>query len=590
MSHGRHRPRRSIGKGLTVAAAVVVVAGAVGYGAVQYAVPAISSGGCGSNALVLPVSAAPDIAPAVTEVATRWNATKPTSSGKCVRAQVTPVLPSSVATAMTAQFVSAPKQASPAASPAAGAGLSPAVWIPDSMSWLDRVRAYNTNAFSELGASVASSPIVVAAAQKDASSLGLNSPTISPKSLITLLHAMRDGDLSDSPTKFQLGVANPATDTVGFATAAVLAALDSGKQDGLPAGGALIADYRFIGPIGHDAADSAALMDTFGTKVQGWQPMTAAVVSEQAVVAHNLADGGSPYKAIQLAGITSALDYPVATVAGTPSNLMDAAASFEQDLSSAASQQTFAEHGFRTPSGNAAEQFPAAHGAGGVPAAKPTQIRYDKKTSPVIDLWAAANEEAQVLTLVDVASSMGTASPYNGLSRLALTSAAAKAGLKLFTPNSSVGVWGFAPGITKANYAELVPLGPLNQNNAKVVKTFEGAKPTASTGCALYPALAAAYKKLRDSYVDGQINTVVVFTDCAAEPPDGSMPKSALLNTLENMADPASPIRVVLINVGSASNDQNLKDIASTVGGSAVPLSAPQQITAVFMGALVALS
>lgn len=458
------------------------------------------------------------------------------------------------------------------------------------MSWLDRVRAYNTNAFSEVGQSLASSPIVVAASQKDASSLGLNNDAISPKALIALLHAMRDGDLSDSPTKFQLGVANPASDTVGFAIAQVLAALDSGKQDGLPAGGALIADYRFIGPIGQDAADSSALMDTFGTKVAGWQPMTAAVVSEQAVVAHNLADSGSPYRAVQLAGVTSALDYPVATLAGAPSDVMDAAGSFEQALVSPASQQTFAEHGFRTPDGNAAEQFPAGHGAGGVPAAKPTQIRYDKKTSTVIDLWAAANEEAQVLTLVDVASSMGTISPYNGISRLALTSAAAKGGLKLFTPNSSVGVWGFAPGITKTDYAELAPLGPLSQNNEKVVKTFESAKPTASSGCALYPALAAAYKKLRDSYVDGEINTVVVFTDCASEPPGGSTPKSALLNTLENMADPASPIRVVLINVGGSSNDQNLKDIASTVGGSAVSLSAPQQITAVFMGALVALS
>jgi Ca-activated chloride channel homolog len=584
MAHGRHRPHHSPARRAGVAFAVVALAGGVGYAGVRYVAPTIR-GGCGSNVPVLPVSAAPDIAPAIAQVANRWNETKPSAGGQCVRAQVSAVAPDAVVNALTAQYASGPK---PSASPST-ATASPVVWIPDSMSWVDRVRAYNTNAFADLGPSVASSRLVIAARADGAESLGLGGASITPKALITLLHAMRDGDLTGHPTKFQLGVADPAHDAVGFATAQLLASIDSGKQDGLPKGGALIADYRFIGPIGQDSHDSATLMSRFGSRAPGWQPMTAAVVSEQAVVAHNLAGGADAYKALALSGVGLALDYPVVTVDGASPNLTEAAASFVATLSTPASQQIFVAHGFRSSNGTAASGFPVGHGAGASPASKPAQIRYDKTTAPVIDLWAAANEQAQVLTLVDVASSMGSPSGYGALSRLAMTATAAGAGLKLFTPGSAVGLLGFAPGISKDGYAELVPLGALSQNGDQVLKAFQNAKPTAATGCALYPALAAAYKRLRDSYVSGEINTVVAFTDCA-DPAPGGMSKSALLNSLQNMADPANPIRVVLINVGGPANDQNLNDIAGTVGGSAVRLTAPQQITAVFMGALVALS
>jgi hypothetical protein len=68
------------------------------------------------------------------------------------------------------------------------------------------------------------------------------------------------------------------------------------------------------------------------------------------------------------------------------------------------------------------------------------------------------------------------------------------------------------------------------------------------------------------------------------------MNRSALEATLSNMVDPSNSIGVIIINVGSPSIEKDLQGIASTVGGAAVTLTAPDQIVEIFMRSLVVLS
>src|SRR6185369_12756455 len=121
--------------------------------------------------------------------------------------------------------------------------------------------------------------------------------------------------------------------------------------------------------------------------------------------------------------------------------------------------------------------FPAVGGIANT-AVETAPLGYNDQTQPSLRLWAGANEEARVLTMVNLGSTMGTATDGGG-NRLQLTAESAIKGLGMFTPG----------------------------------------KPAPISGCGLYPALASAYGMMRDGYSPGQLNTIVVFTDCADAPP-----------------------------------------------------------------------
>ena len=104
------------------------------------------SGGCtGDDAMRLSVAAAPDIAPVVQKAAERFNDGSNEVDGKCVRADVKKVEPSSVSTLLSGQGV------------ANAANERPDVWIPDSSLWISLAQANSDGKKGKEG-TTASSP------------------------------------------------------------------------------------------------------------------------------------------------------------------------------------------------------------------------------------------------------------------------------------------------------------------------------------------------------------------------------------------------------------------------------------------------
>src|SRR6266508_1842220 len=159
---GRHRPydrERDGGRsprGLIVAAAV---AGLSVLTVIAVRAVAADAKGC-STGVRLTVAAAPEIAPVVQKVATRWTATNPRVSNQCVSVQVNAIPPADVASALAASAggrLNTGGQPVPVPTDA----QVPAAWIPDSVSWLGRVQAINRDAFDPEFFSLTMSPVVL---------------------------------------------------------------------------------------------------------------------------------------------------------------------------------------------------------------------------------------------------------------------------------------------------------------------------------------------------------------------------------------------------------------------------------------------
>ncbi|MGH3389732.1 MAG: substrate-binding domain-containing protein, partial [Actinomadura sp.] len=147
-SRSDRKRRRSAG------ALIGPMAGAVGLalllGVAAYAIA--QRGTCtGGDAISLNVTAAPDIAPAVTATVKRFNDQRREVGGHCVRATVRSADPASVTTLLSGQGVTG------------GTTERPDVWIPDSSMWTSLVRTSEDgrDAVKVTKTSLAQTPVVV---------------------------------------------------------------------------------------------------------------------------------------------------------------------------------------------------------------------------------------------------------------------------------------------------------------------------------------------------------------------------------------------------------------------------------------------
>src|SRR4051812_28107460 len=151
---GRHRRNFNFrGAGVVGAAMaiIVVLAGSwLGY-------QRLSDSGC-TGSVKLTVAAASEIAPAVEQVAQQWITDGANVSGTCVAVNVTGVNPATMAAAVAREH----KVALTGLGPAPQAVTVPDVWIPDSSTWLLRLKSEASGFVPTDGKSIAQSPVVVA--------------------------------------------------------------------------------------------------------------------------------------------------------------------------------------------------------------------------------------------------------------------------------------------------------------------------------------------------------------------------------------------------------------------------------------------
>jgi len=243
--------------------------------------------------------------------------------------------------------------------------------------------------------------------------------------------------------------------------------------------------------------------------------------------------------------------------------------------------------GFRGPDGRMGPGFPSTT-ARVLDPNTISIINDPQRIDHAIGLWTAANSASRTLALFDVTASMATPMQISSgvATRTDAMAAATQGGLGLFAADSQVGMWTFGAG-----HHEVVPIGTLNADQkSDFVAGLAAARPTATDQDDLYATLLAAYKVMKDGYDPLRPNLIIVLTD-GGDSDTSALARAQFDQSVQKLADPTKPIRVVLIGIGAdQANAANLETIAGIVGGGYFTLTSPEQIQTIFLKALLQVS
>lgn len=562
-------------------ALVVVVAGSwLGY-------RQLSDPGC-SGQVRLTVAAATEIVPAVKQAAQQWTAAGAEVSGTCVAVDVTPVNPAAVASAIAKKH----NVALTGLGVGSGSTVIPDVWIPDSTTWLARLKAEASGFVPTDGRSIAQSPVVVAMPQPIAAQqLGWPDRELSWGDL---LNKMTSGN------SLRTGIVDPTRDAAGLAGLLAL---------GSSAGGGAKAQATTAGALRALAAGSSALREDLLEKFpRSPEPadiatsLSAAPMSEEDVIGYNAGKPPVQLAALYLKPLPRALDYPYAVMPEVDPLHGAAAEGLHTQLTSAGFKDGLAAAGLRGADGTAGNGFrapvgappaiesavaPAASANTGTNGSAAAGTPDSAAISRALGSWAAITLPGRVLAVFDISGSMLTKVPTAGnLTRAQVTQRAAAQGLALFDDKWEVGVWLFSTELKGSqDWRELAPISPLTSRRSELQQSLGQLVPKENGATGLYDTAFAAYKKLQDSWQPGRVNSVILFTDGKNEDDEG-LSRSELINNLKRIVDPKRPVRMIIIGIGTEVDREELSAITGATGGGVFTAEDPAKISEIFLQAI----
>jgi Ca-activated chloride channel family protein len=578
---GRHRRNFNVrGAGVVGAAMaiVVILAGSwLGY-------QRLSDKGC-TGQIKLAVAVATEIAPAVDQAAQQWVSDGANVGGTCVSVAVTPINPATMAAAVAREH----KVSLTGLGDAPASVVVPDVWVPDSTTWLLRLKAEAQGFVPTDGASVAQSPIVLGMPKPVAESFGWPDQKKSWKDVL---------DLLTTSNKINPGIADPTRDATGLAGLLTLSAV---------AGPTVQGQQKAVGALRLLAQSSSALRDDLLQKFPHSandpndiaSSLGAAPMSEEDVVSYNAQKPSVPLAALYLDPAPPALDYPFAVMPEVDPQKAVAATGLRGELQKTTFKNALAAAGLRAPDGTGGAGFAAPIGAPPATAAtKSASGGSDGGTaasgldasaiSQTIGRWAAITVPGRVLAVFDVSGSMETAVPTaGGLTRAQVTQKAAQQGLALFDDKWAVGVWLFSTDMVgKRPWKEIVPISPLASARTRLQQSTAQIVPKKNGDTGLYDTALAAYREVEDTWQGGRINSVILFTDGKNENP-GGITQAQLVQNLNKLKDPRRPVRMVIIGIGDEVDPKELQAITNaTSAGGVFVAEDPAKINQIFLEAI----
>ncbi|WP_433387216.1 substrate-binding domain-containing protein [Micromonospora sp. KLBMP9576] len=579
MSAGRHRTRTSL-HAVTAAAAVGVLAvtGGGWFGYRQLTQPDCS------GRVELSVAVAAELAPAVGDAAAQWVRNGAAVGGTCIAVNVSAADPVEVATIVAAKHgvtLAGLGQAS-------GTSVSPDVWVPDSSTWLLRLKTGGATAFEpDSGASVARSPVVVAMPEPIATRLGW------PQQKFTWTQLLRQTQ-GDKPLR--TGIVEPTRDAAGLSgllslTAAASASGGSGAEaEKVAALRALATGRSALRP------DLLARFPTASDPTTIASSLGAAALSERDVIQYNGRKPPVPLAALYPQPAPASLDYPYAVLLGLEPAKASAAWAFNEVLATGDFRDRLGSRSLRAPDGNWGPGFDAPQGAPGPAGGGPAPpadggAPADGGLDPLaldraVSSWSIATQSGRMLAVIDVSGSMKERVANAGnATRQQVTVEAARRGLNLFDDSWSIGLWTFSTELVGArDHRELVGIGPLSRQRAKLEQSL-GAIRSSTGDTGLYDTVLAAYQQVQENWEPGRVNSIVLFTDGKNEDSDG-VTQQELLGRLHRMQDPERPVQVVIIGIGSDVSRAELKSITDVTGGGAFVTEDPTRIGDIFLRAI----
>ncbi|MEU4369791.1 VWA domain-containing protein [Micromonospora chersina] len=575
----RSRLHGAVAVAAATALAVVVAGSWFGYR--QLAGPSCS------GRIELSLAAAPEIAPAVRGAADQWVADGAAVGDTCIAVNVSAAEPVDVAAAVASKHgatLAGVGQAS-------GTAVTPDVWVPDSSTWLVRLKSGGATAFAPAnGASIARSPVVVALPEPVASRIGWPDKEIRWTDLL--------GQVTSSKP-LRAGIVEPTQDAAGLSGLLSLTAAASatGKAGSPQAQEAMVGALRAL------ATNRSSLrQDLLARFPRSTDPtaiangLGAAALSEEDVIAYNNTKPPIPLAALYMKPDPIALDYPFAVLPGIEQTKASAARVLFEVLRTSSFKNRLAAQALRAPDGNWGDGFKAPQGApspanGGASAVPPSgqggAADLDPKAiQTATTTWSVATQSGRMLCVVDVSGSMKKpVATANGASREQVTVAAASQGLGLFDDSWSIGLWTFSTNLNGSqDYREVIGIKPLSSNRGALQQGLASIRPSdGDTG--LYDTMLAAYKKVQEDWEPGKVNSIVLFTDGKNDDANGISQK-ALLDQLKKLQDEEQPIQVIIIGIGTEVSRAELKSITDVTGGGAFVTTDPSKIGEIFLQAI----
>jgi len=546
---------------IAVAVAVILAAG-VAWSAYRVGDRQVSC----SSRLPLDIAAAPEIAPAVQNIATQWAAAR--SGEACVSVTVRAEDPADVAAAVANQRG---VTLSGTGAPSDKARV-PHIWIPDSSSWLQRLRGIGSGVVPVDTTSLGKSPVVLAVPQPVAKALGAQSPL----AWTALLQKMSGG--------VKAGVVEPSRDASGLNTLLALQAVAA--QLGAQGQPATVAALRALAvnrsPLRAEmlarfprAADPATIASA----------LSAGPMPEQAVINFNSSRPPVPLVAVYLEPAPAALDYPYTVMPGASQPVTAAAGQLLTMLTAPTFRNQLAQFGLRGPDGTGGTGFVAAPGAppGPLPPAQPVEPGV---IAQVLSNWATLIQPGRILAVIDVSGSMKTPVPTaGGLTREDVLVRAATGGLRLFDDTWAVGVWTFSTNMDGTKpYRELVPIGPLSSQRGQLTAAL-GTITVTKGDTGLYDTLLAAYQTVQNNWDGGKVNSVVVMTDGINDNP-GGIALQQLIGELQKVVDPRRPVQIIVLGIGTDVAKGEMQQITQVTGGGVFIATDPAKIGEIFLQAI----
>lgn len=438
---------------------------------------------------------------------------------------------------------------------ALGAGSRPwfDVWLPDSAMWPARATGLAQRAGLDapelvVGDAVASTPVVFAATPATATALEANGAGFS-----SLAGRLVAAVLPDPSTVAASSAALLALQSVVGGDARAFTALVLGFAPG-------------ITPTTDAALAQAATATT----------PTLAVTTEQALRAFD--DTAETLVAVYPTDVKPALTIPLVTLADASAKTQDAAEALAAAVVSA--DDLLAAHGLRDASG-------AATGTGADDGGEKAEAADIANQVEALRSWQVLTAPSRMLSLNDVSGSMlAPATPE--LRRIDLFEQAAIGAVNSLSANSSLATWVFSSRrVGEQDWQELIPFGSLGDpaHKQRTIDTANGLDSVVGGGTGLYDSVLAAVRYMRETYVAGQVNLVLLNTDGVNEDDEG-LDLPGLLAELAALRDPANPVVVIAVGYGPDTDQAVLAQIAAATDGAAYQALQPTDIAAVIIDAV----
>jgi Ca-activated chloride channel homolog len=561
---GRHRRTRRPVRAVALVTVLLAVVAAGAYGVLRLTGAGEKS--CSPSGTPIRIAAAPEIADLVRQ----------SIGGLCLSAEVTAADPADVAAIIAGQRgVTLAGVGQPD-----GDAKAPDIWIPDSSTWLARLSNASPTLAATDTVSIARSPVVVAMPEPVATTLGWPNAKLTWQALL---------QKTTSDTKLHVGTAEPARDAVALSGLLAMGQAASASPGGQTAATAALRALA--------SGKSALRSDVLARFPRSAEPaalasgLSAAPMSEQAVLAYNAAKPPVRLAALYLDPAPLALDYPFTVLPGADAGRKESAGLIRDALQSSAFRAKLGSAGLRTPDGTPGAGFTLPKGAPTPQVTPPPSATQRAQVAAAVDkalsTWIAVTLPARMLAVIDVSGSMLELVPTAGnATREQVTLEAARRGLGLFDDSWAVGLWTFSTELDGAkDYRQLLPIGPLSSQRTTLLGKLETIQPKQTGDTGLYDTLLAAYQTVQHDWDPGRVNSIVMMTDGDNDDANG-ISHADLLAKLKQIADPKRPIQVIIIGIGPSVNAVPLEQITKTTGGGVFVAKDPAKIGEIFLQAI----